>query len=906
MKPDIIVGTESWLHLDIKDNEIFPTNFNVYRRDRNSTGGGVFTAVSNEFLSTRQSELETESEMTWVKLSVKGSKDLYICSYYRPNVSDEESLDHLNNSLDKICNSKNCHIWLAGDFNLPGFDWSTNTIKPYCPYPALHDKFLEILDDYGLTQHVNKPTRLNNTLDLFVTNNPTLINNIEVLPGLADHNAVLIEDDISPISNKQKPRRIPLFRKADWDGLAAYMQVFSDAATNQIPHSETDDDDDDDVESLWQSFKHYLNRGIDKFIPSKTAKEKNRLPWINADLKHLIRKRNKCFRTKNRTHNPRDIEQHKSLRREVQKKTRQSYWNYINSIFEDSNDANEHTLSKRFWSFIKHARTDKTGISSLKSEGSVLTNPNDKAALLNKQFKNAFSTPEPMKLKHIAKAALNLQLPVQACSSNMPPIHITVEGVRKLLSTLNPYKATGSDSIHPRVLRELSTQIAPVLCKIYRSSLQSGNVPSDWKSAYVSPIYKKGSKQQAENYRPISLTCICSKVLEHILVSNIMKHFEKHNILNIFQHGFRQSRSCETQLIGLVQDLAKEMQGGGQTDIIVMDFSKAFDKVPHNELLLKLSNYGVDTYTLNWIKNFLKNRKQCVVLEGVKSNYTPVLSGVPQGSVLGPTLFLAFINDLPLYVKSNVRLFADDTVIYLTVKSVDDCLQLQQDLHNLEIWESDWKMKFNISKCNVLRFTRRRHPVLYNYKLHGHYLDTVDSTKYLGVHLSNDLRWNEHVKNISSKANKTLGFLKRNLRHCPSKTKETAYRTLIRPTIEYCSTVWDPFTAKNIKSVEMVQRRAARWVLNRYDRLDSVNDMLYCLNWKTLQSRRSIARLSMLYKMRNNLTYADKNMLQPVSYKSTRSSEHASRSQLPVVIILNFHFTLEHFLLGTSSLGISH
>ena len=185
-----------------------------------------------------------------------------------------------------------------------------------------------------------------------------------------------------------------------------------------------------------------------------------------------------------------------------------------------------------------------------------------------------------------------------------------------------------------------------------------------------------------------------------------------------------------------------------------------------------------------------------MVLEGVKSNYTPVLSGVPQGSVLGPTLCLAFINDLPLYVKSKIRLFADDTVIYLTVKSVDDCLQLQQDLHNLEIWESDWKMKFNISKCNVLRFTRRRHPVLYNYKLHGHYLDTVDSTKYLGVHLSNDLRWKEHVKNISSKANKTLGFLKRNLRHCPSKTKETAYRTLIRPTIEYCSTVWDRLQLK--------------------------------------------------------------------------------------------------------------
>ena len=159
------------------------------------------------------------------------------------------------------------------------------------------------------------------------------------------------------------------------------------------------------------------------------------------------------------------------------------------------------------------------------------------------------------------------------------------------------------------------------------------------------------------------------------------------------------------------------------------------------------------------------------------------------------------------------------------------------------------------------------------------------------------------MRNISSKTNKTLGFLKRNLRHCPSKSKEMAYKTLIQPTVEYCSTVWDPFTAKNIKSVKMVQRRAARWVLNRYDRLDSVNDMLYCLNWKTLQSRRSIARLSMLYKMRNNLTYAGNNMLQPsLTNLPVPLSMHTS-SQLPVVTNLNFLFTPEHSLLRTNSLG---
>ena len=306
-----------------------------------------------------------------------------------------------------------------------------------------------------------------------------------------------------------------------------------------------------------------------------------------------------------------------------------------------------------------------------------------------------------------------------------------------------------------------------------------------------------------------------------------------------------------------------------------MDFSKAFDKVSHKELLFKLSNYGVDTCILCWIEDFLKNRKQCVVLEGTKSNNIHVSSGVPQGSVLGPILFLTYINDLPLYVKSNVRLFADDTVMYLAVKSVDDCMQLQQDLHGLEKRESDWKMEFNIAKCNVLRITRRHTPLIYNYKIHGHYLDAVDSARYLGVHLSNDLHWNEHVNNITTKANKTMGFLKRNLRHCHPSTKKQAYKTLVQPTVEYCSTVWDPLTAKNIRSVEMVQRRAARWVLKRYDRLDSVNDMLCCLGWKTLQTRRTIARLTMLYKMRNNLVYADSTKLKPVNYKSTRSSEHA-------------------------------
>ena len=229
------------------------------------------------------------------------------------------------------------------------------------------------------------------------------------------------------------------------------------------------------------------------------------------------------------------------------------------------------------------------------------------------------------------------------------------------------------------------------------------------------------------------------------------KALDHYEILNDSQHGFRRARSCETQLIAFIDYLAKEMQGGGQTDVIVMDFSKAFDKVPHNGLLYKLFKCGIDDITLQWLKSFLEKRRQSVVLVGEHSYSVLVTSGVPQGSVLGPLMFLVFINDFPCYVKSRVLFFGDETVIYLTVKSESDCQQLQDDLRSLEKWESNWCMEFNPSKCNIIRVTRRRTPFKFQYKLHVKMLETVDTTKYLGINLSHDLCWDDHVNTITTK-----------------------------------------------------------------------------------------------------------------------------------------------------------
>ena len=224
-------------------------------------------------------------------------------------------------------------------------------------------------------------------------------------------------------------------------------------------------------------------------------------------------------------------------------------------------------------------------------------------------------------------------------------------------------------------------------------------------------------------------------------------------------------------------------------------------------------------------------------------------SGVPQGTVLGPLLFLLHINDLPSVVQSSVRLFADDCLLYRPIRSKDDQVILQNDLAQLERWGDTWGMHFNAQKCNIMRISRSRTPFRQFYSLDSHVLAEVDSAKYLGVTISSELSWSPHVSSIVGKANSTLGFLRRNLRRCPAKLKETAYISLVRSTLEYAATIWDPHKDGDINKIERIQRRAARFVCSDYSRYSSVTAMLTELGWKNLADRRRDLRLALLFKV---------------------------------------------------------
>ena len=458
----------------------------------------------------------------------------------------------------------------------------------------------------------------------------------------------------------------------------------------------------------------------------------------------------------------------------------------------------------------------------------------------------------------------------------MSTISLNVEGIYRLLNDLDVNKAPGPDKIPNRILKYCATEIAQILQVIFNQSLTSGNLPDDWLTANIMPIFKKGNRSSPLNYRPISLTAVCCKILEHIIYHHIMEHLSQYQIIHNYQHGFRQGYSAESQLITVTEDILYAMDHKLQTDFILLDFQKAFDTVPHQRLLSKLSSYGIQNETYSWINSWLTRRKQRVIVNGSASAWTPVKSGVPQGTVLGPLMFLIYINDIGDRVSSNLWLFADDCILYRTVTSLEDSKQLQCDLDSISEWSRLWQMNFNIRKCTVLQCYRMSSPILANYSLAGQILECVKEHSYLGIILDQQMTFTSHINYIVSKAAKVLNFLKRNLHKCSTSTKATAYVSLVRPILEYASSVWDPYQYNKIYIIDRIQRRAARWSLCNYDRYSSVTLMQHQLSWQNLQQHRKIARLLLLYKALYDHIALQIPPYYTLSYSNTRANHQFS------------------------------
>ena len=447
----------------------------------------------------------------------------------------------------------------------------------------------------------------------------------------------------------------------------------------------------DPVNVLWKVVKKNIETLISDHVPTKLSSSKTHKPWVTTKTKRLLRKKQRYYQKVKKHFSSRLLAKYKEVKKECQRECRRAYSDFINSIVTEDQPNN-----KKLWAFIKSKNQENVGISDLRDESdNLIQDPVSKANILNKQFCSVFSNPLP-KIFLVGKI-FTKKLP------DMGKISICKNGVFTLLSHIKSNKAMGPDGIPGNILKMCAYELAPVYQLLFQASIDQGTVPDDWKDASIVPLFKKGDKTKPENYRPVSLTSISGKLLEHIIHSNVMDHLDKHSFLNKYQHGFRQRRSCETQLISTLQDFSNCLNQKGQIDAILLDFSKAFDKVDHEGLLSKLDEVGISGSLHQWCRSFLLGRTQKVIVDGTSSSTCPVQSGVPQGTVLGPLFFLIYINDITEHLSPGtmIRLFADDSLLYRTINSLEDVAILQRDLDLLQSWEFTWKMEFHPQKCHL-------------------------------------------------------------------------------------------------------------------------------------------------------------------------------------------------------------
>jgi hypothetical protein len=491
----------------------------------------------------------------------------------------------------------------------------------------------------------------------------------------------------------------------------------------------------------------------------------------------------------------------------------------------------------------------------------------DKASLFNEFFHSVFvHSPD------LLPSDFSLPPPTDILCD----IEITIHDVFLGLSSLMPQKASGIDGIPARLLKLCATSLCQPVHHLFTQCFVQACLPSEWKLHKISPVYKNGSKNLVTNYRPISLLPCISKVLEKIIFNKMYDFIEQSYISNS-QFGFLKSRSTLQQLLNFLSNIYESFSCSSQTDVVYLDIQKAFDSVPHGGLLSKLWSAGVTGSVWNFIRAYLSQRFQCVSINGSVSSYLPVVSGVPQGSILGPLLFIIYMNDLPASVHSSLTfLFADDSKCQKLIKSMNDCDLLQQDLDSIHSWSLSSQLSFNCDKSAVMSFcSAKRKPLIFPYSLNDCAITRCSTYKDLGVVFTPSLSWSTHISKIISKCYNLLHLIRRAFPHVSStEAKRTLYITLILSRLSYCSPVWRPHTRKDIMALEKVQRRATKYILN-YHSID------YKSRLKTLKLLPLSYRLEL-----NDLMFFISSYKQPSNHfdimnyfsfadnKSTRSSVH--------------------------------
>jgi hypothetical protein len=590
----------------------------------------------------------------------------------------------------------------------------------------------------------------------------------------------------------------------------------------------------------WTLFKGRVEQVIEENVPLKPRGSSGQPPWMSRQILREVRKKRRVWsKTKDR-----NSPEYKNIEKKVRNLIPNAKRNMERKLALE-NGGN----SKPFYAFLKSKLKNKCPVGPLKTrDGSVVSDSAGMAKILNGFFSSVFTEEgdEPVPEAEHCHTETDLE-----------DIRAEVSTVKKKIKELKPASAPGPDGIGSMFLKELADQIAEPLTKIFNKSLASGDVPDDWRDAHVTPIYKKGMKSDPSNYRPVSLTSVCCKMLESVIRDEMVQHMAANGLIEDSQHRFVKGRSCTTNLVEFLDYVTAAVETGKPVDAIFLDFAKAFDKVPRKRLIEKLKSIGIGGRVLAWVENWLTGRRQRVVVVGEASSWEPVRSGVPQGSVLGPLLFLVFIGDLDLAagIETALKKFADDTKIARMVENETDAANLQKSLDSMTDWAAKWKMEFNVRKCKVKHFGPGNKN--FEYKMNGEKLDETKEERDIGVLVTNDLKPGAQCAKAAKTASTVLGQISRSFRYRDKKIFRALYMRYVRPHLEFASPAWNPWLVKDIEILEKVQKRA----VNMIGGLKSVTyeGKLKELNMQSLADRRKEADMVMMFKVIRDFCPVNKN-----------------------------------------------
>lgn len=893
---DLILITESWLTPDFYDHEYFDSRYSVFRCDRSNVdsgaelGGGSMVAVRSDLRALRRDwpvPSAAGCECVWVSIPIikNNNYDLvtHLTSAERaiPNqinylniacvyIPQSKYFKECSKSFFDICcqlvnDRPNDEFLITGDFNVAKAKWILSQDNNMSLLTSNSEHILRITDFMSFTnlnQYNSIPNEQGRFLDLVFCSSACHITSSHnsLVPEDVYHRSLLIDIKIvSQPALKSSQKYVFNFYKGDFDEISNSLSSINWQSKFKGLNTE----------QTMKCFYDILNNLILKYIPKRRCHSSSLPAWYSAPLRKLLKEKRKYHKLWKLYGNPLDYDTFRLLRKRADKMEAECYRNFIRYTEEKIR-----SNPKYFWSYIRMIKGKNDMPDTMTYKNVSSTDGQEICNLFSDHFYSVFEN-----YSECYNVEANPCYRPANTSIDIHRVNLTENLVLKHFKSINVHKGAGPDGVHPLLIKECAIALATPLTIIYSKSLAEGCMPQVWKHAYITPVPKGQVSRNIEDYRPISKLCQFGKILEKIVTSEL-SYSVRHEIIRN-QHGFYKGRSVDTNLLEFSNDILKSMDKGHAVDAVYTDFAKAFDKICHSVLLEKLWRLGIHGDLFRWIKSYIENRSQSVVLLGNSSDHKTVSSGVPQGSHLGPLLFSIYINDvLKSFKSSNALLYADDTKIYREIKSVNDCHLLQEDLNRFVEYCNINKLFLNPNKCYVISFSRKKRKVEFNYELNNFPLQRVSQIRDLGVVMDSEMTFLPHIDKIVKQCYKTLGFVMRVTKPFSSTTTlKVLYNSYVRSRLEFACTVWKPYSAIHIQRLERIQKKVIKSLDYRAGFIYSdYTESLKRHRMVTLELRRDCVDVVLLYKIIHQYVDASP-LLQEICFRVPRKVERSCRSR---------------------------